>query len=112
MTGIRQAGGAVTGVVTATGEFPADVVVCCAGIWGPLIGAMVGLSVPLVPMAHQYARTTPLPELARLGEDADAAGVVGGGAESCCPALGEDQGRSTGSTALFSFTADGMPAAG
>jgi dimethylglycine oxidase len=73
VTGIRQAGGAVTGVVTATGEFPADVVVCCAGIWGPLIGAMAGLTVPLVPMAHQYARTTPLPELARLGEDPDTA---------------------------------------
>src|ERR1700760_4261245 len=73
VTGVRQAGSAVTGVVTATEEFPADVVVCCAGIWGPLIGAMVGLTVPLVPMAHQYARTTPLPELAGLRGDPDAA---------------------------------------
>ena len=76
VTGIRQAGGRVTGVVTGTDEFAADVVVCCAGIWGPLIGAMVGLTVPLVPMAHQYARTTPLPALAGvagLGDDPDAA---------------------------------------
>jgi glycine/D-amino acid oxidase-like deaminating enzyme len=76
VTGIRQAGGAVTGVVTGDGEFGADVVVCCAGIWGPLIGALVGLTVPLVPLAHQYARTTPLPELAGVAglvEDPDAA---------------------------------------
>ena len=29
--------GRVTGVVTDQGELPADVVVCCAGIWGPVI---------------------------------------------------------------------------
>ena len=76
VTAIRQAGGRVTGVVTETDEFAADVVVCCAGIWGPLIGELVGLTVPLVPMAHQYARTTPLAELtgvAGLGADADGA---------------------------------------
>ena len=73
VTGIRQAGGRVTGVLTGTGEVPADVVVCCAGIWGPLIGALVDLAIPLVPMAHQYARTTPLPALSGRGPDPDAA---------------------------------------
>jgi glycine cleavage system aminomethyltransferase T/glycine/D-amino acid oxidase-like deaminating enzyme len=73
VTGISQAGGRVTGVITGTGDVPADVVVCCAGIWGPVIGALVDLAIPLVPMAHQYARTTPLPALSGRGDDPDTA---------------------------------------
>ncbi len=64
VTGIESANGRVTAVVTDQGGFPADVVVSCAGFWGPRIGRMAGLTVPLVPMAHQYATTTPVPELA------------------------------------------------
>jgi dimethylglycine oxidase len=73
VTGIRQAGGRVTGVSTETGDVAADVVVCCAGIWGPLIGALADLVIPLVPMAHQYARTTPLPALRDSPDDPGAA---------------------------------------
>ena len=36
----------------------------CAGMWGPRIGRMVGMTVPLMPMQHQFAWTTPLAELA------------------------------------------------
>ncbi|MGW2248759.1 GcvT family protein [Kitasatospora sp. NPDC001660] len=64
VTGVESARGRVTAVVTDHGTFPADVVVSCAGFWGPKIGRMAGLVVPLVPMAHQYARTTPVPALA------------------------------------------------
>jgi glycine cleavage system aminomethyltransferase T/glycine/D-amino acid oxidase-like deaminating enzyme len=60
VVGIDRADGQVTGVRTETDEFPADVVVSCVGMWGPLIGDLVDLVVPLVPMAHQYAKTTPL----------------------------------------------------
>jgi glycine cleavage system aminomethyltransferase T/glycine/D-amino acid oxidase-like deaminating enzyme len=63
VTGVESRGGRVTGVTTDQGSFPADVVVSCAGFWGPKIGALAGVRVPLVPMAHQYARTAPLPEL-------------------------------------------------
>ena len=35
----RSTDGRVTGVVTDQGELPADIVVCCAGIWGPEIAA-------------------------------------------------------------------------
>ena len=42
----------------------ADVVVCCAGVWGPRLAAMVGLTLPMLAMEHQYAITTPIPELA------------------------------------------------
>jgi glycine cleavage system aminomethyltransferase T/glycine/D-amino acid oxidase-like deaminating enzyme len=70
---IATAHGRVTGVVTdragdsVVGEravVPADIVVSATGFWGPRTGAMVGLTIPLLPMAHQYARTGPLAELA------------------------------------------------
>ncbi|GAP61538.1 dimethylglycine dehydrogenase, mitochondrial, partial [Arthrobacter sp. Hiyo1] len=63
VTGIEQTGGKVTGVETPDGVIPADIVVSCAGFWGPKIGAMVGMSVPLLPLAHQYVKTTSVPEL-------------------------------------------------
>ncbi|KAI9874298.1 MAG: hypothetical protein M1823_007719, partial [Watsoniomyces obsoletus] len=40
VTGIEQAQGHVTGVVTPNGTVPADIVVSCAGFWGVEIGAM------------------------------------------------------------------------
>ncbi|MET7680987.1 FAD-dependent oxidoreductase [Streptomyces sp. NPDC005423] len=64
VTGVESADGRVTGVVTDRGTFPADHVVSAAGFWGPVIGRMAGIDVPLQPLAHQYARTCPLPELA------------------------------------------------
>jgi glycine cleavage system aminomethyltransferase T/glycine/D-amino acid oxidase-like deaminating enzyme len=69
VTGIEQSGGRVTGVQTPDGVVPADIVVSCAGFWGPKIGAMAGMAVPLLPLAHQYVKTTTVPELvgANLG---------------------------------------------
>jgi glycine cleavage system aminomethyltransferase T/glycine/D-amino acid oxidase-like deaminating enzyme len=63
VTAIRTDDDRVRGVVTDRGEIPADVIVCAAGIWGPRIGAMVGMTVALQPLAHQLTWTTPLPEL-------------------------------------------------
>ncbi|MFI0904713.1 FAD-dependent oxidoreductase [Streptomyces sioyaensis] len=68
VTGIERADGHVTGVVTDRGTFPADHVVSAAGFWGPVIGAMAGVDVPLLPLAHQYATTAPLPELAGVND--------------------------------------------
>ncbi|MGA5653163.1 GcvT family protein [Streptomyces seoulensis] len=70
VTGIEQADGRVTGVVTDRGVFPADHVVSAAGFWGPVIGRMAGVGVPLQPLAHQYARTRPLPELSGAAAEA------------------------------------------
>ncbi|MFR9728021.1 GcvT family protein [Saccharopolyspora sp. MS10] len=67
--GIEQQGGRVTGVRTDRGEIPADLVVSCAGFWGQAIGDMVGMTVPLLPLAHQYVRTDPLPELAGRNDE-------------------------------------------
>ncbi|KAI5455638.1 Dimethylglycine oxidase [Mariannaea sp. PMI_226] len=61
VTGFEQADGRVTGVITRNGTIPADIVVSCAGFWGVEVGKMVGVSVPLLPMAHQYVKTTPVP---------------------------------------------------
>ncbi|MCD9878653.1 GcvT family protein [Streptomyces guryensis] len=73
VTGIETTGDRVSAVVTDQGVFRADIVVSCAGFWGPEIGRMVGQPVPLVPLAHQYARTTQLPVLAgRNDEDTQA----------------------------------------
>lgn len=70
--GIVESGGRVAGVETADGIIAADIVVCAAGFWGAELAKKVGLVVPLVPMAHQYARTGPIGALAgrntELGE--------------------------------------------
>ncbi|KAJ4323694.1 hypothetical protein N0V94_001753 [Neodidymelliopsis sp. IMI 364377] len=63
VTGIEQANGHVTGVTTNKGSVPADIIVSCAGFWGVEIGAMIGLKVPLLPLGHQYVKTTAVPGL-------------------------------------------------
>ncbi|KAF2690984.1 Aminomethyltransferase folate-binding domain-containing protein [Lentithecium fluviatile CBS 122367] len=63
VTGIERSNGQVTSVETPNGTVPADLIISCAGFWGVEIGAMVGLQVPLLPLAHQYAKTTALPGL-------------------------------------------------
>ena len=60
---IDQFNGKVSGVQTTKGSFSADIIVSCAGIWAPKIGAMVGMSKALQPLAHQLCYTTPMPEL-------------------------------------------------
>ena len=61
---IEQEDGKVTGVNTNKGFYPADIVISAAGIWGPKVGRMFGMSKAFQPMAHQLAFTEPLAELA------------------------------------------------
>jgi glycine cleavage system aminomethyltransferase T/glycine/D-amino acid oxidase-like deaminating enzyme len=63
VTGIERRDGRVTGVKTPNGTIEGDIVVSCAGFWGVEVGAMAGVSIPLLPLAHQYAKTTPIAEL-------------------------------------------------
>ncbi|WP_262107777.1 FAD-dependent oxidoreductase [Arthrobacter sp. Marseille-P9274] len=70
VTGIERAAGRVTGVRSGDAVFPADIVVSAAGFWGPAVGDLIGMPVPLVPLAHQYVTTTSLPELAGESEQA------------------------------------------
>lgn len=61
--GFDITGGRVRSVRTTGGEIAVDSVLCCAGVWGPKIGALAGVSIPVQPVAHQYAVTGPVPGL-------------------------------------------------
>lgn len=56
-------------VETSSGDFEADVIVCCAGFWGPRIGRMAGVTIPLQPMAHQFVWTEDMKEFAGETEE-------------------------------------------
>jgi glycine/D-amino acid oxidase-like deaminating enzyme len=75
VTGIEQAGGRVTGVRTQDGVSPADVVVSCAGSWGPAVGETVGMAVPLLPLAHQFVWAGQVPELVGRNDELTEAGM-------------------------------------
>lgn len=62
--GILVRNGRVCAVITDKGQVEAEEVVLCAGIWGPRIGRMAGVDIPLQPMQHQYAVFEPIAELA------------------------------------------------
>ncbi|HEY5822290.1 MAG TPA: FAD-dependent oxidoreductase [Propionibacteriaceae bacterium] len=89
VVGIDQSGGRATGVRVRSSRtaaddteetLPAQIVVSCAGFWGPKVGAMVGMAVPLLPLAHQYVTTTPLAELAGRNDAGPFGGPNGAGA--------------------------------
>ena len=61
--------GRITAVHTTHGDIETDLVVAAAGIWAPKVGGMAGVPIPLSPMQHLYAVTTPLPGLAGETED-------------------------------------------
>jgi glycine/D-amino acid oxidase-like deaminating enzyme len=63
VTDIETNGGGVETVVTSEGRISVDDVVIAGNIWAPLLGDMVGVDIPLVPCAHQYAVTDSVPEL-------------------------------------------------
>ena len=73
--GIVDNGGRVAGVRTADGVVDADIVVCAAGFWGAQLAKEVGLVVPLVPMAHQYARTGQIAALVGRNTELSEAGL-------------------------------------
>ena len=64
VTGIEVSNGRVQAVITTQGRIAAEQVLICAGIWGPRLGRLAGVRIPLTPVQHQYVRTAPLPQLA------------------------------------------------
>ncbi|NKB66023.1 MAG: FAD-dependent oxidoreductase [Candidatus Latescibacteria bacterium] len=56
--------GQVRAVVTDQGRIETEQVLLCVGIWGPRIGRLAGVAVPLVPVQHLYTRSAPVPALA------------------------------------------------
>jgi 4-methylaminobutanoate oxidase (formaldehyde-forming) len=57
---INLKNGRVHEVVTNLGTIQTEVVVNAAGQWGGEVGKMVGLNLPVVPMAHLYIITKPI----------------------------------------------------
>lgn len=64
VTGFDIRDGRVFGVRTDHGDVACERVLICAGIWGPTVGAMAGVPIPLVAVQHQLVWTDPIPELA------------------------------------------------
>ncbi len=60
VTSIQVTDGRVEAVVTARGTIRTPIVVNAAGMWADQIGRMVGVTVPIVPMQHQYLLTRPI----------------------------------------------------
>ena len=73
--GVVDNAGRVTGVRTTAGILDADIVVCAAGFWGAQLAKQVGLVVPLVPMAHQYAKTGQVSALVGRNTELSEAGL-------------------------------------
>jgi glycine cleavage system aminomethyltransferase T/glycine/D-amino acid oxidase-like deaminating enzyme len=64
VTGYDIRGGRVHGVRTNQGDIECERVLVCAGIWGPSLGRMAGVPIPLAVVQHQLVWTEPLAELA------------------------------------------------
>lgn len=75
VTGIERSGNRVTGVWVGDELIEADVVVSCAGFWGAKVGQMAGVDIPLLPLAHQYVKTTAVKGLEGRNEDPNGAGL-------------------------------------
>ncbi len=63
--GIALRNGRASEVVTDRGSIRTEIVVNAAGQWAGEIGAMVGVYLPVTPMAHLYLITRPIPGLPR-----------------------------------------------
>ncbi len=61
VTAIHVKNNQVAEVVTDKGTIKTEVVVDAAGMWGGDIARMVGLALPVIPMAHLYLITKPIP---------------------------------------------------
>ena len=59
-TGFEISNGRLTGVHTSRGTIRAPLVVISCGIWGPLLGEMAGVGVPLWPIEHPLLFFGPL----------------------------------------------------
>src|SRR5437588_1221623 len=59
VTGIRVEGNRVAAVETDQGEIETELVVNAGGMFAGEIGALAGVVVPIVPMAHEYLITRP-----------------------------------------------------
>src|SRR3954465_14733496 len=62
VAGIDVDGGAITAVRTDRGVIATSTVICVAGAWSPGIAAMVGVDLPVQPLARPIWYTEPMPD--------------------------------------------------
>jgi glycine cleavage system T protein len=101
VTGLRVERGRINGVITDSGDIETERVVNAGGIWAHEIGALAGINVPVIPMAHEFVTTRPIegiePDIPTM-RDPDAlvyfrqegGGLVVGGYERDCKEWGLD----------------------
>ncbi len=63
VTGIGVANGRITHITTSHGQIATPIVINTAGPWAAQVGAMAGVSLPIVPLRRQMFTTTPLPQI-------------------------------------------------
>jgi glycine cleavage system T protein len=100
VTGVRTRRGRVEAVHTDRGTIETEVVVNAGGMYAREIGALAGVNVPIVPMAHEYLVTKPaeLPlEMPTMRDPSllvyfrpESGGLVMGGYERNCAPWGLD----------------------
>jgi 4-methylaminobutanoate oxidase (formaldehyde-forming) len=100
VTGVRVRRGRVEAVETDQGEIETEVVIDAGGMYAREIGALAGVEVPIVPMAHEYLVTKPagLPlEMPTMRDPSllvyfrpESGGLIMGGYERNCAPWGLD----------------------
>ena len=100
VTGIRVRRGRVEAVETDRGEVETEIVVNAGGMFAQELGALAGVNVPVVPMAHEYLVTRPsgLPlEMPTMRDPSllvyfrpESGGLIMGGYERHCEPWGLD----------------------
>ena len=68
VAGIDVEHGRVQRVRTSRGDIETDTVVIACGVWSPLLAAMAGARIPLVPMVHQMIDIGPVPRFAKASK--------------------------------------------
>ncbi len=68
VAGIDVEHGRVRRVRTSRGDIEAETVVIACGVWSPLLAAMAGARIPLVPMVHQMIDIGPVPRFAKASK--------------------------------------------
>ena len=100
VTAVRTDRGRVVGVETDRGSIETEIVVNAGGMYAPELGALAGVVVPIVPMAHEYLVTKPagLPlEMPTMRDPSllvyfrpESGGLIMGGYERNCAPWGLD----------------------
>jgi 4-methylaminobutanoate oxidase (formaldehyde-forming) len=100
VTGVAVQRGRVNGVETDRGQIETEIVVNAGGMFAQEIGALAGVNVPIVPMAHEYLITKPtgLPlEMPTMRDPSllvyfrpESGGLIMGGYERHCEPWGLD----------------------